>query len=54
MAKSDRNVPLPGARTVAQVRENADALRFGPLPQAVMAEIETVIRRDPEGKPQAR
>jgi aryl-alcohol dehydrogenase-like predicted oxidoreductase len=54
MAKSDRNVPLPGARTVAQVRENADALRFGPLPQAVMAEIEIVIRRDPEGKPQAR
>jgi len=54
MAKSDRNVPLPGARTVAQVRENAGALRFGPLPQAVMAEIETVIRRDPEGRPRAR
>jgi len=54
MAKSERNVPLPVARTVAQVRENAEALRFGPLPQAVMAEIETVIRRDPEGEPQAR
>lgn len=54
MAKSDRNVPLPGARTVAQVRENAGALAFGPLPQSVMEEIETVIERDPEGEPRAR
>lgn len=54
MAKSDRNVSLPGARTVMQVRENAEALRFGPLPPDVMAEIETVIRRAPEGEPQAR
>lgn len=54
MAAGDNIVPLPGARTVAQVEENAKALEFGPLPADVMAEIETVLNRTPEGPPRAR
>ena len=54
MAKSDRNLPLPGARTVAQIQDNAGAIGFGPLPASVMTEIETLIERDPEGEPRAR
>jgi len=54
MAKSDRNIPLPGARTVKQVTENAGAIDFGPLPDDVMREIAAVVRREPEGEPRAR
>ena len=54
MARSTSNLPLPGARTVAQIEENAGALEHGPLPSAVMAEIETLVDRDPEGEPRAR
>lgn len=53
MAKSDRNLPLPGARSVAQVVENVGAIEFGPLPDAVMRDIETTILREPESEPQA-
>jgi aryl-alcohol dehydrogenase-like predicted oxidoreductase len=54
MAKSDRNLPLPGARSVAQVIENAGALALGPLPDDVMRDIETTILREPESEPRAR
>lgn len=54
LAKNARNLPLPGARSVAQVTENAGALEFGPLPEAVMREIESVMPRKPEGEPRAR
>ncbi len=47
-AKSDRNVPIPGARTVAQIEGIAGALAFGALPEAVMAEIEALIERNPD------
>jgi aryl-alcohol dehydrogenase-like predicted oxidoreductase len=43
-AKSDRTLPIPGFRTVAQVEENAGALAKGPLPKAVADEIEAVLR----------
>ncbi|MEL6608723.1 MAG: aldo/keto reductase [Pseudomonadota bacterium] len=39
-------VPVPGASKVAQVEDNAGALSFGPLPEAVMTEIATLIPRD--------
>ncbi|MEU7997281.1 aldo/keto reductase [Micromonospora sp. NPDC049060] len=39
-ARSDRTVPIPGCRTVAQVEENAGALRRGPLPADQFAEVE--------------
>jgi aryl-alcohol dehydrogenase-like predicted oxidoreductase len=47
-AKSPNAVPLPGFRTVAQVEENTGALAFGPLPDDVMAEIETLVDRSGE------
>jgi aryl-alcohol dehydrogenase-like predicted oxidoreductase len=39
-ARSDRAVPIPGARTVAQVEENAAALARGPLAPDHFAEVE--------------
>jgi aryl-alcohol dehydrogenase-like predicted oxidoreductase len=53
MAKSDRNIPLPGARTVEQIQENAGAIGLGPLPTDVITEIEVLIHRDPEGEARA-
>jgi len=54
LAKSEHNLPLPGAKTVAQITENAGAMGFGPLPGHVMDEIERLIDRDPEGAPRER
>lgn len=54
MAKSSRNIPLPGARTAVQMEDNAGALAHGALPNDVMTEIETLIEREPEGPPRAR
>lgn len=39
---------LPGFGTVAQVQENAGAIAYGPLPDDVMAEIETLVDRTAE------
>jgi aryl-alcohol dehydrogenase-like predicted oxidoreductase len=41
--KSDHNVPVPGARTVAQIEGIAGALRFGPLSPSVVSEIDSLI-----------
>lgn len=54
LAKSDRNIPVPGARTEKQAIENAGAVAFGPLPDTVMSQIEAIIIRAPEGAPRAR
>ncbi len=54
LAKSPNNIPIPGARTVEQIRENAAAAEFGPLPASVMEEIETLIEREDEGPSRAR
>ncbi len=53
-ARSDRALPIPGFRTVAQVADLAGALMHGPLAPATMAEIEAVILREPEGAPRER
>lgn len=53
-AKSPSTVPIPGARTPEQATHNAQALSFGPLSEDVMAQIETVIDRPPEGEPRER
>ncbi len=45
LAKSDRNIPLPGARTPEQITDSAGAVAHGPLPADVMAEIEGLIER---------
>lgn len=42
-AKSDRNIPVPGARTVAQIEGIAAALAFGPLPALIVSEIDALV-----------
>jgi len=54
LTKSERNVPVPGARNEKQAAENAAALAFGPLSKTVMDEIECLIERPSEGPPRAR
>jgi len=54
LAKSERNFPIPGARTEKQATENAGAVVHGPLSADTMAEIEKLIDRQPEGAPRAR
>jgi aryl-alcohol dehydrogenase-like predicted oxidoreductase len=44
LASSQAFVPIPGIRTVAQARENAGAITYGPLGAAQMVEIETSLR----------
>lgn len=43
--RSPATIPLPGFRTVDQVRENAKAMEFGPLTPDQMSEIETILGR---------
>lgn len=44
-ARSGQMVPIPGFKTVAQVEENAGAMRFGPLTPAQMEEIDRILGR---------
>jgi len=44
-ARSPVLVPVPGFRSVAQVRENAGAMEFGPLTATQMAEIDRILGR---------
>jgi aryl-alcohol dehydrogenase-like predicted oxidoreductase len=44
-ARSERTIPIPGCRTVAQVEENAGALAHGPLTPAQLAEVERLLAR---------
>ena len=54
LARSPGLIPVPGAKTVAQAEENAAAMALGPLPAEVMAEIERLIDRPPEGPARER
>jgi len=44
-ARSEKTLPIPGFRTVAQVKENAGAMQFGPLTSAQMKEIDRILGR---------
>lgn len=44
-ARSDKTIPIPGFRTVAQVEENCRALEFGALTDEQMDEIDTLLER---------
>ena len=44
-ARSPATVPIPGFKTVAQVEENAGAIRFGPLSAGQMARIDEILGR---------
>ncbi|EHH14158.1 aldo/keto reductase [Mesorhizobium amorphae] len=54
LSKGDNIHPIPGAKTPRQAVENAAATEFGPLPESVMVEIETILQRPPEGEFRAR
>jgi len=44
-ARSPKTLPIPGFRTVTQVKENASAMQFGPLTVEQMQEIERLLER---------
>jgi aryl-alcohol dehydrogenase-like predicted oxidoreductase len=44
-ARSEKTLPIPGFRTVAQVQENAGAMQFGPLTKDQMGEINKLLER---------
>jgi aryl-alcohol dehydrogenase-like predicted oxidoreductase len=44
-ARSPATVPIPGFKTVAQVEENAGAMRLGPLTADQMREVGTLLER---------
>ena len=43
--RSEKTIPIPGFRTVAQVEENCGAMRFGALKADQMKEIDTILGR---------
>ncbi|MFX0125582.1 MAG: aldo/keto reductase, partial [Candidatus Hodarchaeota archaeon] len=42
-AKNDRAIPIPGAKTVNQLTENAKSLELGPISQQLMSEIDSIF-----------
>lgn len=44
-ALDERMVPIPGFKSVRQVRENAGALEFGPLSEAQVEEIRSIVEK---------
>ena len=44
-ARSPKTLPIPGFRTVEQVKENAGATQFGPLTAEQMSEIDQILER---------
>ncbi len=44
-ARSEKMLPIPGIRTVAQAQENAKAMEFGPLTAGQMQEIDRLLER---------
>lgn len=49
-ARSERTIPIPGFKTVAQVEENVAAMRFGPLTVGQMEQIDILLGRAPAQK----
>lgn len=43
-AKSGVTIPIPGFKTVEQIKENAKAMDFGPLSQDQMMEIDKILK----------
>jgi aryl-alcohol dehydrogenase-like predicted oxidoreductase len=43
--RSEKTIPIPGFKTVAQVEENAKAMELGPLTVEQMKEIDTILGR---------
>lgn len=45
--RSDRTIPIPGFKTVAQVKENIQAMEFGLLSNEQMKKIDEIFERPP-------
>ena len=45
--RSDRTIPIPGFKTVAQVKENIQAMEFGQLSNEQMKKIDEIYERAP-------
>lgn len=43
--RSEKTIPIPGFKTVAQVEENAKAMELGPLTAAQMQQIDSILGR---------
>ncbi len=48
-ARSEKTIPIPGFRTVAQVEENSRALELGPLSVDQFNELERILGRQHDG-----
>ena len=44
-ARSEKNIPIPGFKSVKQVEENAGAMQFGPLTSEEMSQINEALGR---------
>jgi aryl-alcohol dehydrogenase-like predicted oxidoreductase len=44
--RSERTIPIPGFKTVAQVEENVAAMEYGPLSAEELAQIDGILERD--------
>jgi len=44
-ARSGHTIPIPGARSESQVKQNAAAMQFGPLTEEEFAEVNTIVER---------
>jgi aryl-alcohol dehydrogenase-like predicted oxidoreductase len=42
-ALDERTVPIPGFKSVQQVRDNAGAMQFGPLTEAQVKAMQTIV-----------
>jgi len=51
LGRSDRTIPIPGFRTVAQVEENLATLRQGALTADELREVDELLRRPNESHP---
>jgi len=45
--RSERTIPIPGFKTVAQVKENIQAMEFGLLSKEQMRKIDELFERPP-------
>jgi aryl-alcohol dehydrogenase-like predicted oxidoreductase len=45
--RSDRTIPIPGFKTLAQVKENIQTLEFGLLSNEQMQKIDEIYERPP-------
>jgi aryl-alcohol dehydrogenase-like predicted oxidoreductase len=45
-ARSSRSIPIPGFRTFEQVRENIEAIEYGPLTSEQMQQIDVLLERE--------